>query len=95
MQALSGKQAQPDAFTVSAAYVNLRTVERRLPDVEARRPTISIEYVLGLAGECLDELAATGKYNGFVSAERQKFDELSSRASEVIGNKVRTNGVYK
>jgi len=99
MQALSGipvKEAPRDTWTVSAAYVNLRSVERRLPDVEAGRKTIGIEYALQLVGKCLDELAATEKYDGFVSTERQKFDQLSSRASETIGDKVRgMDSVYR
>jgi len=93
MQALSGiprKYAPEDAWTVSATYWTLRTVESFLDYVRAGRPTGNIRDNLKDVGEGLDELAATGKYDRFVTSERQKFDQLVSRASELklIGNKV-------
>ena len=99
MQALSGmptKEVPPDTWRVSVAYMNLRTVERCLSNVEAGRQTIDIEYLLKLVRRSLDELAVTEKYGRFVAAERQKLDQLSNRASELIGDKVRgRDAVYR
>ncbi|MBI2147735.1 hypothetical protein HYU19_04635 [Candidatus Woesearchaeota archaeon] len=98
MQPLSGlpaRDAPQDTWIVSAVYVNLRTVERCLPDIKARKPTISIEYHLTSVKKSLDTLAGTGRYDRFVAAERQKLDELTERACELIGNKVRTDSVYQ
>lgn len=100
MQVLSGikrKDMPDDTLTVSAAYTYLRAAERNLPTIEEKRPTASIEYLLKLAKESLDDLTAIGKYDRFIATEKQKLEEITSKASELIGNKVRieSEGVYR
>jgi hypothetical protein len=86
---------QMDALAVSAAFVNGRTGERFIDDVEAGKPTGSVEYLLQVTGESLDHLAQRNNpgYQRFIDAERAKLEERHARAKAVIGDKKRDTSI--
>jgi|GEM_PF-1612274 len=85
-----------EVLTISAAYSNLRTVERCLSAIKAGEHTIAIEYHLDSVVQALGQLALTGKYESFVLKEMPRCDEVARKARELIGYKVRgSDGVYR
>ncbi|VVB61155.1 Uncharacterised protein [uncultured archaeon] len=100
LDGMTRKSARQDIFkevlTISAAYRNLRTIERCLPDITAGKSTICFEYIIDTVVQSLGELAMTKKYGNFVSKEISRGDEVARNIRERIGHKVRGgDGVYR
>ncbi len=95
--------------TISALFVNLRTVENCLTNVEKGEPTVNILYGLDVAQTALADLIRhlseyalhrptdpAPKYAPFTEAERQRFLRIREQAFAVIGEKVRqADSVYR
>lgn len=87
-------QTALEALTVSAAYVNRRSMEKCLPRVEAGLNTINFEYSLRLIKKSHQKLEKI--YPAFVQKEREKLAVLLEEMNTIIGNKRRRkDGVYR
>lgn len=85
-------------LTVSATYMNIRTAERFLVNVQSGIPTGSVEYLLQFVGETIDKLEKSNnpRLNKFIEDHKKKLAETFEKAKSIIGDKKRgQDGIYK
>ena len=101
MKKLSGlpkKEAPQDTWEVSQVYVNGRTIDSWIKDVQEGKTKGNIEYLLKVVGDGLKELSALNKpeYQNFITKESAKLEKRKEEAKKAIGDKKRgSDEVYR